>query len=335
MSKILDALNAYSTRVEANAAPDDEKRPVVLNLSVESNYGTYKFVPILPVTSTDVIPFITAHFNEVKLHIKGAKFDSWRRVISLKDIDSIIDKLPENDVKLLKTCHSILKDIDKMKDESEFHKVTRSHLKTKDRDTLRFKTYVIWYAYILEAKDPKGNTLKDHEGKFRLMVMPSAKMETAVNACFKTVMDNYESPMREEKIESLFSGGIENRKDYFSLSVTRPKNYEITLTPVIWQPGVKVNIPEKLISDAGYANLNHPLVEYTLGKQGDPEKGEVYRPYNVSSLELIKKTFLERMNPPEEADPEGKGEGESKDDPEKPKDPGFKIPETKEDPFKN
>lgn len=291
MSDILDALQKMSDRVEADSVPKGEKRPDILNLAVESNYGRYKFIPILPASVKD-IPFITAKFDEIKLHVKGAKWDAWQRVIQSKYVDR--DTTPPSDLEKFDKCRDILADVNKMKD-PEFHKVTRGWKKVSG-ETIRFKTYVIWYAYIIEAKDRKGAVRTDMSGTFKLMVIPTKKMETAVNNCYKSVVDNYESELGAKILQSLYGGSPENRRDYFELTVERPQNYEITLTPMISQPGMKINIPDKLISDAGYANLKHPLSSF-IGS----EDGKFINMYTINN---ILKVLMGRMGSDEPDDKE-------------------------------
>ena len=235
----------------------------VVNLSNPANHGSWKLVIISdPATVGVDFPVKSVTYNEIKLPPKGkSKFSLWRR--SPREVPSDLDGESKD---LIKSVNKFYYDLRKMK-EREFHQYfPKTSFKLK-HEVIRTKTYSVFYAYVVEAKTPTGASIPDVAGKVVCFVSPTPKVDSAIRGAMKFLSDTYEASKLPEIYTSLINAGVTGRKNYFDMNFKRDKNYDVTINPVISQPGMKSSIPDVLMSEESYNSLPDPLVTF-MGRRG-------------------------------------------------------------------
>lgn len=255
---ILSIVQSYLAegRTEATDVP-------VVSLSNPANHGSWKIVVITDPASMGVsFPVKSVTYNEIKLPPKGkSKFSLWRR--SPRDIPADLDVESKD---LIKSVNKFYYELRKM-GKAEFHQYFPKTSPKLRHEVIRTKTYSVFYAYVIDAKTTTGASIPDVVGKVVCFVSPTPKVDTAIRGAMKFLADTYDAKMLPEIYTSLINAGVTDRKNYFDMTFKREKNYEVTVNPVISQPGMKSSIPDVLMSEESYSSLPDPLVTF-MGRKG-------------------------------------------------------------------
>jgi len=249
-----------------------EDAPIILNLFSPTNFGEYKFVPLIPANFIGLMnsPFIGARFEEINLHLEGEHPNRWRRVVNgicLDNSDEYVQKFTlsktevhSSIVEEVKRARTYIKTIREISDADKYKAIT-SREYTKDmKDTVRHRSYTMWYAYVMTAVNLKGETMNEYQGKLCLMTAPHSLMNKLLRQFeeFSTLL----AKDQRMKMRKIMEGMNKCTGNSLRLSITGPGRKDSSLSPVLNEvEGEECSLIEEKV----YKDLKNPITYFAGG----------------------------------------------------------------------